>query len=180
MDFLNKYYKTVVKYDFINKFHYKLINKLPIIKSVTLSFNFKKFDIKLLISALTALELLTLNKGILIKSKVSNVSLKVRKGQPVGCKITLRKHQMNQFLFKILNKIIINQTFKNKELINVFSIKLENILIFEEFEKNYRFFKNLSNLNITIKTTACNLKEFIFLITSFKFFNKNSKNNSIW
>ena len=174
MSFLNKYYKTVVKYDLINKFSYKTINKLPHIRFVTLSFNFIKFDIKLLISALAALEFITLNKGILTKSKVSNVSLKIRKGQPIGCKITLRKHKMNEFLFKILNKIIINKTFKkntsNNNNNNIFSIKLKNILMFKELEQNYRFFKNLPNLNITIKTTNCNFKEFSFLITSFKFF----------
>lgn len=168
MTFLNKYYKTVVKYDLINKFFYKDINKLPNIKFITLSFNFKKFDIKLLISALAALEFITVNKGVLTKSKVSNVSLKIRKGQPIGCKITLRKHKMNQFLFKILNKIIINQTFKSDTLNNIFSIKLKNILIFQELEQNYRFFKNLYNLNLTVKTTNCSLKDFFFLIISFK------------
>lgn len=170
MTFLNKYTENVVKYDLINKFQYKRVNQLPMIKCAILTFNFKKFDMKLLISALSALELITLNKGVLIKSKISNVSLKIRKGQPIGCKITLRNNKMNQFLFKILNKVMTNRIFKKTNSINLFSIKLKNILVFKELEKNYRFFKNLSHLNLNIKTTNCTPNEFGFLITSFKLY----------
>ena len=170
MHFLNKYTNNVVKYDLINKFQYKMVNKLPSIKFVTLNFNFKKFDIRLLVSSLSALELITLNKGVLVKSKISNVSLKIRKGQPIGCKITLRSNKMDQFLFKILNKTVTINILKKKNSINLFSIKLNNILMFKELEQNYRFFKNLSHLNLSIKTTDCTFEEFGFLITSFKFY----------
>ena len=47
MNFLNKYSENVVKYDLINKFQYKRVNKLPILKFVILTFNFKKFDMNL-------------------------------------------------------------------------------------------------------------------------------------
>ena len=168
MHFLTKYSEKVVIYDLINKFQYKIINKLPKLQLVSLSFNFKKFDAKLLISALASLELLTLNKSVLTKSKVSNVSLKIRKGQPIGCKITLRKHTMNKFLFKILNKLILNKTFKKNTSVNMFSIKLNNMLVFKELEQNYQYFKNLSDLSINIKTTKCTFEEFLFLMVSFK------------
>ena len=52
MNFLNKYSENVVKYDLINKFQYKMVNKLPIIKFVTLTFNFKKFDISIILKKL--------------------------------------------------------------------------------------------------------------------------------
>lgn len=169
MNFLNEYTEKVVKYDLVNKFQYKLISKIPNLKFITLSFKFNKFDLKLLISSLASLKLITLKKGILTQSKISNVSLKIRKGQPIGCKITLRKNKMNEFLYKILNKIISKQNYKNNNKITMFSIKIDNILIFQELEQNYQFFKNLSNLNINIKTTDCTFEEFVFLITSFKF-----------
>ena len=169
MHFLKQYTEKVVKYDLINKFQYKIATKLPSLKFVTLNFKLKRWDIKLLISSLAALELITLQKGILTKSNVSNVSLKIRKGQPIGCKITLRKDKMNNFLFKLLNKTLGKSTFKTVNNNNLFSIKISNILIFKELEQNYVLFKNLSNLNINIKITNCTFQEFIFLINSYKF-----------
>lgn len=175
MHFFKKYSENVVKYDLINKFKYKTINNVPRIEFITLNFNFKKFDTKMLLSALAALELITSNKGALIKSKSSNISLKIRKGQPIGCKITLRNASMNQFLFNILNKLIIDNNIKKKTSLNLFSIKLQNILMFKELEQNYRFFKNLYNLNLNIKTTDCKFEEFVFLLTSFKFLKYKQK-----
>lgn len=172
MHFLKQYTENVVKYDLINKFQYKIITKLPNLHFITLDFKLKRWDIKVLISSLAALELITLQKGILTKSNVSNISLKIRKGQPVGCKVTLRKNKMNIFLFKILNKILTNSVLKNNRINNLFSIKINNILIFKELEQNYQFFKNLSSLNINIKTTDCTFKEFVFLINSYKFLYK--------
>ena len=170
MHFLKRYNEKFVKYDFINKFNYKLINNIPKLVSITLSFNLKKFNIKLLISSLAALQIITLNKGVVTKSKVSNISLKIRKGQPIGCKLTLNNNAMYKFLNKILNKSIINFKIKNPILNKVFSIKIKNILIFKNLERNYQFFKNLSNLNITITISNNNLNEFLFLLNLFKFY----------
>jgi len=168
MHFLKQYNETVVKYDLINKFKYKSTTKLPKLEFLTLSFKFKKCDLKLLITSLAALELITLKKGSLTKSKVSNVSLKIRKGQPVGCKITLRKTQMNSVLFKLISKLLTKSDLKICNSNNLFSIKIAQILVFSELEKNYKFFRNLSDLNINIKTTTCSYQEFIFLIKSYK------------
>lgn len=165
---LQKYKKLIVKYDFINKFHYNRLTKIPKLKFIILQFKLKKYDVNSLISALSALQLLTLQKGILTTSKISNVSLKIRKGQPIGCKVILRKNIMNEFLLILINKIISNYKFKTYKIYNLFSINLKNILIFNELEQNYQFFKNVSDLNIHIGTTSCNLKEFKFLIKSFK------------
>lgn len=173
MHFFKQYTENVVKYDLINKFQYKLITKIPTLHFITLSFKLKRWNIKLLISSLAALELITLQKSTLTKSNVSNISFKIRKGQPIGCKVTLRKIKMNSFLFKILNKNLTKLTFKNTEKNNLFSIKINNILIFKELEQNYQFFKNLTYLNINIKTENCTFKEFVFLINSYKFIYKN-------
>ena len=91
MYLINYYYNNIVKYDLINKFYYKNIKQLPSILKIILNFNFKKQNIKNLMSSLIALELISSQKPIFTKSKISNITLKIRKGQPVGCKITLRK-----------------------------------------------------------------------------------------
>ena len=171
MHFFEHYNENIVKYDLINKFRYKNLIDIPKLRFISLRFNLKKYDLKQLISALAALELITLQKGSLLTSKVSSVSLKIRKGQPVGCKVVLRRDKMLQFLTKLVNKIII----ENKEVkqlttlnYNLFSFKISNILIFNELEKNYQFFKNLKNLDISIATTPTDFESFLFLLKSYK------------
>ena len=75
-------------------------------------------------------------------------------------------------LIKLLNKTLMKSKIKNFTTNNLFSIKINNILIFKELEQNYQFFKNLSSLNINVKTTNCTFQEFIFLIHSYKFLRK--------
>jgi large subunit ribosomal protein L5 len=171
MNFITQYSKTIVKYDLINKFQYKSLASIPNINYINLYFNFKKCDIKLLSSALIALELLTLQKSSLIVSKTSSITLKLKKGSPVGCKVTLRKKNMNLFLFKLINLNKIPGSVSRINNAKMFSFKLKNILIFNELEQNYQFFKNLLNLNVNVKLTANNFKELMFLLKSYKLTN---------
>jgi large subunit ribosomal protein L5 len=53
--------------------------------------------IKGLATSLLAIELITGQKGILTTTKHSNIFLKIRKGNPAGCKVTLRKENMFSF-----------------------------------------------------------------------------------
>jgi len=168
MNILNHYNESIVKYDLINKFNYKTLNKIPKLKFITLSFKLKKCDVKSLVSSLAALQLITYQKGILTTSKISNISLKIRQGQPVGCKLTLRKSKMNFFLTKLINKNFSQQILSPQKSCNLFSVKLSNVLIFNELEQNYQFFNNLSNLNVNIGTTDCTFNEFVFLLKSYK------------
>ena len=101
MVFLKEYYSNILQYEFINKFSYSNINKLPKFKSIFLTFDLKKHDLKTLIDNLIALELLSSVNGFLIPSKVSKISLKIRKGTPVGCKVILRKKKLFRFLYKL-------------------------------------------------------------------------------
>jgi len=168
MNILKHYNENIVKYDLINKFSHKTLGKIPKLKFITLNFKLKKCDVKSLVCSLAALQLITQQKGALTTSKISNISLKIRKGQPVGCKLTLRKSKLNRFLFQLVNKDFRQQVFDSQKLCNLFSIKLKNVLVFDELEQNYQFFNNLSNLNINIGTTDCTFDEFVFLLKSYK------------
>ena len=168
MNILKQYNENIVKYDLTNKFNYSSTKKLPQLKFITLSFKVKNVDFKSLITALSALKLVTFNHGIILKSNVSNVSFKIRKGQPIGCKITLRKKNMDRFLFFFINKNLIDYQFPKTRTVNLFSLKINNILIFDILEQNYQYFKNVSDLNLDITTTQCTLAEFMFLIKSYK------------
>lgn len=172
MQILTDYTKNVVKYDLINKFNYKVPNQLPKLKSIVLTFKVNKYDVKTLSCCLAAAELISDQKPKLTQSKVSNISLKIRKGMPVGCKITLRKKKLKHFLFKLMNKFQLTElkiASKNKLF---YSCRISNMFIFNVLEKNYQFFKNLSDLNINISTTTCKNEELLFLLKSYKLVKK--------
>ena len=168
MNFLEFYYKNIIKHDLLNKFHYTTVNELPKFKSIVLNFGDNNLDIKKGTLALIALKLITAKTGVLTFTKKSNVNLKIRKGNPVGCKIILRKKILFNFLIKIILQVLPYLDQLKVLNGNSISITIKNTLIFSELEQHYSFFKNLPNLNITLTNSSTNFNEFSFLIASFK------------
>ena len=167
MKFLYNYNDNIVNYDLLNKFTYTSINKLPKLKFININLSLKKNDIKLLVSYLAALKVITKQNGVIVPAKKSNIIFKIRKGTPIGCKITLRKTKMFLFYFKLLNKSFL-PTDKNKLHENSFSFQIKNIFLFKELELNYQFFNNLKFFNVNLVTTAVCKKQNKFLLTSYK------------
>ena len=168
---LQQYNEKIVKYDLLNKFKYNNVKNIPKLKYILLNFTFKNREIKNLIPILGALKLITFQNSKITKSKISNIVFKIRKGNPVGCKVTLRKNKMNKILFSLISETL--PTFKYNKLnnSNIFLFKINNSLIFNELENNYQFFKKLPSLLIYIKFSECSFKEFICLIQSYKLIN---------
>ena len=174
MSFLKNFYIKTLKYEFFNKFIYKQSKDLPELKKIILNIGCKNSELKNLSSSLLALELITSQEGSVTKTKYPNVLLKIRKGNPTGCKVTLRKTKMFNFLTKFLIEIISKQ--KNFNGFNIskklnkstFSYKVQNILNFNELENQYYLFNNLSSLDVTIVTNAKNKKELLFILKSLK------------
>lgn len=186
MYFLEHFYRKTVKYDLINKFFYNKTKNFPKIKKIVLNFGCKTTEIRDLSSSLLALELITNKKGSLTFTKQPNIFLKIRKGHPVGCKVTLKKKQMFNFLEKILIEIFpkiknFNGFLVNKKLKkNAFSYELHNTFAFNELEEHYYLFNKLPNLKVTIITQSKTKEELIFILKSLQFPIKNkSKYNSI-
>ena len=173
MNSFEYYYFNIIKYDLINKFNYKNLKDIPKIKKIILNFGCKTSELKNLSSSLLALQLITKKKGELTVSKQSNIILRIRKGNPVGCKVTVTKTLMYKFLTKVIieiiprlkNKII----FKEAIYLNSLTYSFENLLIFKELEKNYLIFSQLKNLQITVVCNTKKKEELFFLLNSFKF-----------
>ena len=108
MNIIKNYCNQVLNYDYVNKFFYKNINKVPKIKKIILNFNCKNFDAKKIATVVLTLELITLKKIIITKSKKTSINLKLKKGHPIGCKVILTGKQLENFLVKLLNKILPN------------------------------------------------------------------------
>jgi large subunit ribosomal protein L5 len=173
MHFLEYYYFNTIKYDLINRFNYKNIKNVPKLNKIILNFGCKTFELKKLSTSLLSLQLITTKKGTLTVSKQPNIVLKIRKGNPVGCKVVLVKTVMYKFLSKLLievlprlkNKILLKKVFYK----NTLTYNFENIFIFKELEKNYLFFSILKNLQVTFVTNTLSNQELFFLLSSFKF-----------
>ena len=108
MNILENYYKKVIRHDLINKFLYHSLDDIPELKKIILNFGCQNLAIKNIAASLLALELITGEQGTITRSKRANILLKVRKGNPVGCIVILKKttnesfhHPSRRFLLSI-------------------------------------------------------------------------------
>lgn len=176
MHFLNYFYKRTLRFDLINKFYYTDLKKLPKLKKIILNFSCKTTELKSLATNLLALELITNQKGILTISKRPNLLLKIRKGNPIGGKLSLRKALMLNFVSKSFNEIFSKRknfdgiTINQKIEKTVISLKIKDTLNFSELNEHYYLFKNFSNLNLSfiIINTQTN-KETLFILKSLQY-----------
>lgn len=188
MHSLEYFYFKRLKFDLINQFAYNTVGKIPILKKIILNFGFKTTDIKQLSSGLLAFELIANKKGVITTTTKSNIFLKLRKGNPTGCKLTLQRYGLFDFLRKVVqevfpkiknfNGVILNRKIKK----NVFSYEIHDTFSFFDLENHYYCFSHLPKLDVTIITTATNKKELLFILKSLQFPFKNvysSKYNSI-
>nr|YP_010377333.1 ribosomal protein L5 [Helicotheca tamesis]QYB23020.1 ribosomal protein L5 [Helicotheca tamesis] len=177
MLFIKKYIENTVNYDLLNKFSYKSLDNRPQLKKIYLNFYCKNYSLNYLASSLIALELMSSQKSILTYLKNSNILIKLKKGLPVGCTVILRKKNMNLFLTEFLSYIFPKNIHNSNKIqlknIKSFSFKLTNPLLFTELEKRYQFFKNLTDLRVTIVTNSKTRKELFILLTSIKIFHSN-------
>jgi large subunit ribosomal protein L5 len=172
MHFIEKLNFKTLKYDLANKFVYNKTKEIPKLKKIILNFGCKTTNIKNLAASMLALELVSLQKGILTQTKASSILLKVRKGNPVGCKVTLKKTRMFKFLTRLLVEIFPKTKnfdglrFSPGAKQSTFSYQLHDTLNFNELEKNYSLFNSLSQLKITFVTDSKLKKELTFILTS--------------
>lgn len=175
MYFLKHFNNKTLNYDLINKFCYDNTKKLPKLKKIILNFGGKTTEMRYLSASLLALELIANQKTTLTKAKRPNVRLKIRSGNPTGCKVTLRGDSMLNFFFKTLVDVFpriksfkgIKMSKKMKE--NIFSYEIDDTFSFPELETHYYLFNNLSKLHVTIVTNCKTKQELIFILKSVQF-----------
>ena len=173
MHFIKVSNKKIIKHDLINKFNYTDIKDIPEIKQLTLNFGCKNFNIQKFATTFLALEIIAAKKGQLTIAKNANILLKIQKGQPAGCKVTLKKKEiyffLNKVLIEILPKIKNFEGFKIQTQTSTFNFQLlSNEIMLQEFENQYPLFANLPHLDIQVSTNSKNQKELMFLIKSTK------------
>lgn len=166
MKIFKLYYKNVIGYDFLHKFVFKETKHVPKLKEAVLTFCLKKYEIKRFLTLLVALKIISNVKFCgLIKSKFSITSSKMKRGEPIGSKIVLRKKKVSLFLLKLFSSIF---SSKKKFKKNILSFKTRDILKFSELEQNYQYFKNLPVLNVNLIFTSGKKDLILFLLKSYK------------
>jgi large subunit ribosomal protein L5 len=105
MDRLKSTYQSRVREDMMKRFNYSSPMAVPRLEKVVVNQGLgeAKDDSKLLEKALKDMGLITLQKPIVTKSKKSVSNFKLRAGQNVGLKVTLRGEKMYTFLEKLIN-----------------------------------------------------------------------------
>ena len=103
-----KKYLDEVRPHLMKKFDFTSIMQVPKVEKITLNIGLgdAKNNKKALQSALDELMLITGQKPVITKAKKDVSNFKVRKGFPVGCKVTLRKSHMYTFLDRLINVAI--------------------------------------------------------------------------
>ncbi|MFC1624559.1 50S ribosomal protein L5 [Candidatus Omnitrophota bacterium] len=87
------------------KFSYKNTLQAPRLQKIVLNMGVGagSEDIKILERAMSDLSLITGQKACMTRAKKSIANFKIRKGVPVGCKVTLRGQRMYEFLDRLIN-----------------------------------------------------------------------------
>lgn len=162
---LKEYYKTVVVKQLINQFSYKNIMQVPVITKITLNMGIGEAvnDRKIVTQAAEELTLIAGQKAVITKSKKSIANFKVREDWPIGCKVTLRKEKMYNFLEKLISIVIPRiKDFRglNKRGFDVqgnYSLGIKEQIVFPEIQ--YDKITDVRGLDICITTSAKTSKE---------------------
>ena len=174
MFFFKMFFRQVMKYDLINAFSVKDLKQIPKVQTIVLNFGYQKSNFKRLISGLLALEFMTSKKSKLTRSKHLNILLKIKQGNPVGCKIIIKKEIMYRFYLKLITSVFTKlKPPKNNQFRQNFksiSVVIQNPLIFMELENHFEVFKDIPKLDITFVTNSKSKNELFFLLKSIKIF----------
>ena len=98
-------YKNEITPEMIKKFSYTNKMQVPQLKKIVLNMGIGEgaADIKIIEKAVEELAQITGQKPIICRAKKAIANFKIRDGQPVGCKVTLRRLKMYEFLDRLVN-----------------------------------------------------------------------------
>ena len=102
---LKDYYNKDVKEAMTKKFGYKNVMQIPKISKIVVNMGVgeAKENAKALEVAVADMETITGQKAVTTKAKNSIANFKIREGQAIGCKVTLRGDRMYEFLDRLVN-----------------------------------------------------------------------------
>ena len=157
---MREFYKDTVVPELVKQFGYKSVMEVPRIEKITLNMGVGEAvaDKKVMEHAVSDLEKIAGQKPVVTVARKSIAGFKIRDNYPVGCKVTLRRDQMFEFLDRLITialprvrdfRGVSGKSFDGR---GNYNMGVREQIIFPEIE--YDKIDALRGLNITITTTA--------------------------
>ncbi len=172
---LQDHYKDKVVPQLMEQFGYSTVMQVPRIEKITLNMGVGEAvgDKKVMEFAVGDMEKIAGQKPVVTKAKKSVAGFKIRDGWPIGCKVTLRRDRMYEFLDRLINIAIPRirdfrgLSAKSFDGRGNYSMGVKEQIIFPEVE--YDKVDALRGMDITITTSAANDEECRALLDGFNF-----------
>jgi large subunit ribosomal protein L5 len=172
---LQKLYKEEIVSELKKRFGYSSVMQVPRIEKITLNMGVGEaiVDKKILQNAVEDMQKIAGQKPIITYARKSIAGFKIREGMPIGCKVTLRRENMYEFLDRLINIAIPRiRDFRglNPKAFDgrgSYSMGIKEQIIFPEID--YDKIDALRGMDITITTSANSDEEARTLLEQFKF-----------
>lgn len=166
-------YESKIKNDLMKEFKYKSIMQVPKLEKIVINMGVGEgsHDVKFIEAAVKDLELIAGQKAVVTKARKSIAGFKLREGQPVGVKVTLRGEKMYNFMEKLIKvslprvrdfRGISAHAFDGK---GNYTLGIKEQLIFPEIE--YDNVYKIRGMDIVFVTTANSNDEAHALLKAF-------------
>jgi large subunit ribosomal protein L5 len=175
MSRLHTYYKETVVPQLMKELGLSNVMEVPRISKITLNMGVGEAttDKKVMERATADMEQIAGQKPIVTKSRKSVASFKIRDGWPVGCKVTLRRERMYEFLDRLINVSIPRvrdfrglspKSFDGR---GNYSMGVKEQIVFPEID--FDKVDAIRGMDITITTTAKDDEQGRALLAAFNF-----------
>lgn len=166
-------YQKEIMSNLQKEFSYKNKHEIPIIKKVVINMGIGEAiaDSKIMNNAVNDLTLISGQKPVVTLARKSIATFKLREGMKIGCKVTLRKDRLYDFLERLvivaLPRVKEFRGFSNKSFDGKgnFTFGLKEQIVFPEI--NYDKIDQIRGMDITIVTSAKTDKESKSLLSGF-------------
>jgi len=170
---LHKQYEEVIVPALIKEFGYKNKMEVPKLTKIVLNMGVGEAteDKKAIEGAVKDMQAIAGQKPVITHSRKSFASFKLREGMPVGCKVTLRREKMYEFLDRLITMAmprirdfrgISDKSFDGH---GNYAMGIKEQIIFLEI--NYDAVDAIRGMDIVIGTTAKTDKEAKALLAGF-------------
>lgn len=172
---LQEAYETQIRPQLQKDFDIKNVMQIPGVTKVVINMGLgdSTADSKVVEAAVTDLGLITGQKPVITRARKSIAGFKLRENVPIGCKVTLRKQRMFEFLDRLANiampriRDFRGVSAKGFDGRGNYTMGLKEQLVFPEI--NYDKVYKVRGMDITIVTTAKNDEEGKALLKAMNF-----------
>ena len=173
MNSLKELYNKAIKPELMKKFNYSSVMEIPKLEKIVVNIGVGdgSHDEKMIEAAVKDLETITGQKPVVTKAKKSIAGFKLREGQTIGTKVTLRGENMYIFMEKLISvarprvrdfRGVSPKAFDGK---GNYTLGIKDQLIFPEIE--YDNVVKLRGMDIVFVTTAKTNEEALELLKGF-------------